>query len=173
LGLLIELFAPISGSHFNPVVTVIFALRREIAPVTALGYIAAQFLGGLFGAILANLMFQKPAIFLSQHVRTGTHLYIGEVVATAGLVWVIFQAIAIGKSNIIPILVPAWIGAAYFFTSSTSFANPAVTIARGFSNTFSGIAVSSVPGFVVAQIIGGIIGFGFVAFLSAEKNGSK
>jgi glycerol uptake facilitator-like aquaporin len=173
LGLLIELFAPISGSHFNPVVTVIFALRREIAPVTALGYIAAQFLGGLFGAILANLMFQKPAIFLSQHVRTGTHLYIGEVVATAGLVWVIFQAIAIGKSNIIPILVPAWIGAAYFFTSSTSFANPAVTFARGFSNTFSGIAFSSVPGFVVAQIIGGIIGFGFVAFFSAEKNGSK
>jgi hypothetical protein len=173
LGLLIELFAPVSGSHFNPVVTVIFALRREIAPVIALCYIAAQFLGGLFGAILANLMFQKPAIFLSQHVRTGTHLYVGEVVATAGLVWVIFQALAIGKSKIIPILVPAWIGAAYFFTSSTSFANPAVTFARGFSNTFSGIAFSSVPGFVVAQIIGAIIGFGFVAFFNAEKNGSK
>ena len=170
LGLLIELFAPISGSHFNPLVSVIQIIRRELSLSDAIFYVIAQSLGGILGAMLANLMFSHPAIFNSQHSRTGLHLWLGEVVATAGLIFVIFQAINLGKSKIIPILVPAWIGAAYFFTSSTSFANPAVTLARSFTDTFSGIKISSVPGFVIAQCAGAVIGFGLTIFFKSETS---
>ena len=106
---------------------------------------------------------------MSQNSRSGVNLWLGEVVATAGLIFVIFQAINFGKSKIIPILVPAWIGSAYFFTSSTSFANPAVTIARAFSDTFSGIKLSSVSGFVGAQIVGALIGYALVLYFTSEK----
>ena len=170
LGLLIELFAPISGAHFNPLVSVIQIIRREFSLSDAFFYVIAQSLGGILGAMLANLMFSHPAIFNSQHSRTGLHLWLGEVVATAGLIFVIFQAINLGKSKLIPILVPAWIGAAYFFTSSTSFANPAVTLARSFTDTFSGIKISSVPGFVIAQCAGAVIGFGLTIFFKSETS---
>ncbi len=170
LGLLIELFAPISGAHFNPLVSAIQIIRRELSLSDAIFYVIAQSLGGILGAMLANLMFSHPAIFNSQHSRTGLHLWLGEVVATAGLIFVIFQAINLGKSKLIPILVPAWIGAAYFFTSSTSFANPAVTLARSFTDTFSGIKISSVPGFVIAQCAGAVIGFGLTIFFKSETS---
>ena len=170
LGLLIELFAPISGAHFNPLVSVIQIIRRELSLSDAIFYVIAQSLGGILGAMLANLMFSHPAIFISQHSRSGLHLWLGEAVATAGLIFVIFQAINLGKSKLIPILVPAWIGAAYFFTSSTSFANPAVTLARSFTDTFSGIKISSVPGFVIAQCAGAVIGFGLTIFFKSETS---
>ncbi len=170
LGLLIELFAPISGAHFNPLVSVIQIIRRELSLSDAIFYVIAQCAGGILGAMLANLMFSHPAIFISQHSRSGLHLWLGEAVATAGLIFVIFQAINLGKSKLIPILVPAWIGAAYFFTSSTSFANPAVTLARSFTDTFSGIKISSVPGFVIAQCAGAVIGFGLTIFFKSETS---
>ena len=170
LGLLIELFAPISGAHFNPLVSLIQIIRRELSLSDAIFYLIAQCVGGILGAMLANLMFSHPAIFNSEHSRTGLHLWLGEVVATAGLIFIIFQSINLGKSKIIPILVPAWIGAAYFFTSSTSFANPAVTLARSFTDTFSGIKISSVPGFVIAQCAGAVIGFGLTIFFKSETS---
>jgi glycerol uptake facilitator-like aquaporin len=168
LGLLIELLGPISGAHFNPLVTIMSVIRREKSVSELLFYVVAQCAGGISGAMLANLMFSNPAIYMSQNTRSGLNLWLGEVVATAGLIFVIFQAINSGKSKIIPILVPAWIGAAYFFTSSTSFANPAVTIARAFSDTFSGIKLSSVSGFVGAQIIGALIGYALVLYFTTE-----
>jgi glycerol uptake facilitator-like aquaporin len=170
LGLLIELLGPISGAHFNPLVTIMSVVRREKPVSELLLYVVAQCAGGISGAMLANLMFSNPAIYMSQNTRSGLNLWLGEVVATAGLIFVIFQAINSGKSKIIPILVPAWIGSAYFFTSSTSFANPAVTIARAFSDTFSGIKLSSVSGFVGAQIIGALIGYALVLYFTTEKS---
>ena len=169
LGLLIELLGPISGAHFNPLVTIISVFRREKSLSELLFYVVAQCAGGISGAMLANLMFSHPAIYMSQNTRSGSNLWLGEVVATAGLIFVIFQAISFGKSKIIPILVPAWIGSAYFFTSSTSFANPAVTVARAFSDTFSGIKLSSVSGFVGAQIVGALIGYALVLYFTSEK----
>ena len=169
LGLLIELLGPISGAHFNPLVTIISVFRREKSLSELLFYVIAQCAGGISGAMLANLMFSHPAIYMSQNTRSGSNLWLGEVVATAGLIFVIFQAVSFGKSKIIPILVPAWIGSAYFFTSSTSFANPAVTIARAFSDTFSGIKLSSVSGFVGAQIVGALIGYALVLYFTSEK----
>jgi len=168
LGLLIELFGPISGSHFNPVVSVIQVIRNELSAQLGLFYVFAQFVGAIAGAMLANLMFSHPAVFMSQHSRAGLELWLGEIVATAGLIFVIFQAMNQGKSKLIPILVPAWIGAAYFFTSSTSFANPAVTLARSFTDTFSGIKISSVPGFLLAQCLGALMGFGLTIFFKSE-----
>ena len=173
LGLLIELFASISGSHFNPVVSAIQVIRGELSPKDFLFYVIAQTSGGILGAMTANLMFSHPAVFISHHERTGLHLWLGDVVATAGLVFVIFQAINLGRPKVIPILIPAWIGAAYFFTSSTSFANPAVTIARSFTDTFSGIKPSSVGGFVIAQILGAAIGFCLVIYFKSEKVASN
>ena len=169
LGLLIELLGPISGAHFNPLVTIISVFRREKSLSELLFYVVAQCAGGISGAMLANLMFSHPAIYMSQNTRSGSNLWLGEVVATAGLIFVIFQAVSFGKSKLIPILVPAWIGSAYFFTSSTSFANPAVTIARAFSDTFSGIKLSSVSGFVGAQIVGALIGYALVLYFTSEK----
>jgi glycerol uptake facilitator-like aquaporin len=168
LGLLIELFGPISGSHFNPVVSVIQVIRNELSAQLGLFYVFAQFVGAIAGAMLANLMFSHPAVFMSQHSRVGLELWLGEIVATAGLIFVIFQAINQGKSKLTPILVPAWIGAAYFFTSSTSFANPAVTLARSFTDTFSGIKISSVPGFLLAQCLGALMGIGLIIFFNSE-----
>ena len=169
LAVLILILAPISGAHFNPLVTIISVFRREKSVSELLFYVVAQCAGGISGAMLANLMFSHPAIYMSQNTRSGSNLWLGEVVATTGLIFVIFQAINFGKSKIIPILVPAWIGSAYFFTSSTSFANPAVTIARAFSDTFSGIKLSSVSGFVGAQIVGALIGYALVLYFTSEK----
>ncbi len=158
LGIIIAIFAPISGAHFNPVVTLAELPFKRISLVDALGYLVAQFVGGACGAILANLMFKRGAINLSSHSRSGLNLFLGEVVATAGLLLIIQLMNYQKRANAIPILVSAWIGSAYFFTSSTSFANPAVTFARGLSNTFAGIAMRSIPLFIVAQMLGGAIG---------------
>jgi len=158
LAVLIWAVGPISGAHFNPVVSGVEMARREMPIGEGLLYIVVQIVGACAGAILANLMFGLPAVTASTHVRTGSNIWLGEVVATAGLLLVIGALTRSGRGNLGPALVPAWIGAAYFFTSSTSFANPAVTIGRSLTDTFSGIAPESVPMFIVFQIVGAAIG---------------
>jgi glycerol uptake facilitator-like aquaporin len=170
LSVLILMLAPVSGAHFNPVVTLAdHALGRrsgagpDLRTVTA--YIVGQVTGGIAGALLANLMFALPAATMSTHVRSAGNLWLGEVVATAGLVLLIFALARSGRGHLAAPAVGAYIGAAYWFTSSTSFANPAVTIARAFTNTFAGIAPTSVTGFLAAQLLGGALGVGAVAVL--------
>jgi glycerol uptake facilitator-like aquaporin len=158
LGVLIWAVGPISGAHFNPVVSGVEMARREMPISEGFLYIAVQVVGACTGAILANLMFALPAITASTHVRTGANIWLGEVVATTGLLLVIGALTRTGRGNLGPALVPAWIGAAYFFTSSTSFANPAVTLGRSLTDTFAGIAPASVPMFIVFQIVGAAIG---------------
>ena len=163
LGVLILLFGPVSGAHFNPVVSAVDWLlgRRAGTGLTGadtLAYTAAQILGGIAGAALANIMFELPPLQLSEHARTGVPLWIGEIVATAGLIAVIVALARTGRAALSAVAVAAWIGAAYWFTSSTSFANPAVTIARMFSDTFAGISPASTPMFVLAQIVGAALG---------------
>jgi glycerol uptake facilitator-like aquaporin len=156
LYVLITLFGPRSGAHFNPVVTGVFLLKREITASLAISYVLAQLLGAVSGVLLANAMFDLPVIQVSTHIRTGMGQWIGEVVATFGLIMTILG----GKRQLpgqVPVLVAAWIGAACWFTSSTSFANPAVTLARAFTNTFTGIAPQSITGFVLAQLIGAFL----------------
>jgi|tagenome__1003787_1003787.scaffolds.fasta_scaffold20980421_6 arsenate reductase len=167
LTVLILLFGPVSGAHFNPVVSAadwVLGRRNQ----TGLGagevgaYTVAQVFGAVAGAELANLMYQVPLGELSTKDRTSADLWLGEVVATAGLVLLIFALARSGRGLLAAPAVGAYIGAAYWFTSSTSFANPAVTIGRVFSDTFAGIAPGSVPGFVVAQVVGGVIAVGLV-----------
>ena len=173
LYILITLLAPISGAHFNPLVSGIAFFRKELSAAHTLYFFIAQILGGSLGAIIANLMFEHPAIEPSQHVRDGLNLLLGEVVASAGLIFIIFLAIKQGVEKKIPRLVAAWIGAAYFFTSSTSFANPAVTIARSLTDSFSGIALSSVPGFIAAQIAGAALGYSGFKYLTTKIKSGK
>ena len=158
LGVLIWAIGPISGAQFNPVVSGVEMVRREMPLGEGFLYIAVQIVGACAGAILANLMFALPAVTTSTHLRTGGNIWLGEVVATAGLLLIIGALTRTGHGNLGPVLVPAWIGAAYFFTSSTSFANPAVTIGRSLTDTFAGIAPASVPMFIVFQIVGATIG---------------
>ena len=160
LGVLIWTLGPTSGAHFNPAVTLVATVRREMAPGEAAGYVLAQLGGAFLGVALANVMFDLPAWALSTNDRSGTGLLLGEVVATAGLVWVIGALTRTGRGHLGPVLVPVWIGAAYFFTSSTSFANPAVTWGRMFTDTFTGIAPESVLPFVAAQLVGAAVGAG-------------
>jgi glycerol uptake facilitator-like aquaporin len=167
LWLLITLFAPISGAHFNPVVTGIALLRKEISIQGALQYFTAQVIGAFSGTVLANLLFEHPAIDISSKNREGGNLFLSEILATAGLVFVIYQLSQINDGAHIPFGVAAWIFAAYFFTSSTSFANPAITIGRIFSNTFAGIAPHSALAFIPFQILGGAIGY--LVFKSLNK----
>lgn len=159
LGVLIFLFLPISGAQFNPAVTMIMALRKDLSPQLASAYFFAQIFGGITGTALGNIMFGEAALQISQNARDSFGLLVGEVVATAGLIFIIVLTVMRGQAEKLSILVPAWIGAAYFFTSSTSFANPAVTIARMFTDSFSGIAPSSVLPFVVAQLLGALVGW--------------
>ena len=167
LGVLIFVFLPIRGAQFNPAVTMIMALKKEITPALAVSYVAAQILGGILGAAVANTMFGAPALQISHNARDSYGLLLGEVIATAGLIFIILLTVARGEASKLSILVPAWIGAAYFFTSSTSFANPAVTIARMFTDSFSGIAPSSVLFFVIAQLLGALLGWaGATLFLT-------
>jgi arsenate reductase len=170
LGALILIFGPVSGAHLNPVVSAADWLlgRRTRSGLTAteLGaYILAQAVGGVVGAVLANLMFALPAVEWSTTRRSEVHLWLGEVVATAGLVLLVFALARSGRAAVAPAAVGAYIGAAYWFTSSTSFANPAVTLGRAFTDTFAGIAPGSVPGFVLAQILGLAVGAGLVLAL--------
>jgi len=170
LSVLILLFGPVSGAHFNPVVSAADWLldRRadsRIAIGSVVAYAAAQVSGGIIGAVLANVMFDRTALEISTKVRLTTGHFIGEVVATAGLIAVIFALARTGRAALSAAAVGAYIGAAYWFTSSTSFANPAVTVGRMFSDSFAGIAPSSVLPFIGAQIVGALIGLALVVAL--------
>ena len=173
LYILITLLGPISGAHFNPVVTAIQLYRKNITASLAAAYLAAQLVGAVIGVALANFIFNLPIIEISQKDRTGAELFVSEILATAGLVFIIFTAIAQKSEAKIPVLVGAYISAAYFFTSSTSFANPAVTFARGWSDTFAGIAPKSIAPFIEAQIVGAILGFILSKSLSVKSKGKK
>jgi glycerol uptake facilitator-like aquaporin len=170
LAVLILLFGPVSGAHFNPVVTAAdWLLGRRARTGMALrdvaAYVVVQIAGGVSGALLANLMFDRRVFELATKERITTGHLIGEVVATAGLIALIFSLARTGRAALSAAAVGAYIGAAYWFTSSTSFANPAVTIGRMFSDTFAGIAPSSAPGFIAAQIVGALIGLALVVAL--------
>jgi arsenate reductase len=170
LAVLILIFGPVSGAHFNPVVSLAdwWLGRRSGTGVPARelpGYLAAQVLGAIGGSVLANLMFALPAVQWSSKHRDAAHLWLGEVVATAGLVLLVFALARSGRAPVAPAAVGVYIGAAYWFTSSTSFANPAVTIGRAFTDTFAGIAPTSVPGFAVAQLAGLVVGIGLLLVL--------
>ena len=173
LYILITLLGPVSGAHFNPVVTVIQLFKKNITPSLAAAYLAAQLVGAVIGVALANFIFKLPIIEISQKDRTGADLFVSEILATAGLVFVIFTAIAQKSEAKIPVLVGAYISAAYFFTSSTSFANPAVTIARTLSDSFAGIAPASVLPFIAAQIIGAIAGIVLTKFIASTNQGKN
>jgi glycerol uptake facilitator-like aquaporin len=162
---LILAFGPVSGAHFNPVVTLADRIFDGISTRDAVGYIVAQITGALGGAVLANAMFALPTFEASTKTRSSGPLWLAEVVATFGLVVVIFAVVRSGRASIAPFAVGAYIGGAYFFTSSTSFANPAVTIGRTISDTFAGIRPSSAPAFVGMQLLGGALAVGAVRFL--------
>src|SRR4051794_3408271 len=162
---LILIFGPVSGAHFNPVVSLVDAAfgglaRRDVGP-----YIAAQVVGCVAGAVLANGMFELAAVTISTHHRASPGHFLAEVVATCGLLLVILSLARTGRTASAPAAVGAYIGAAYWFTSSTSFANPAISVGRIFSDTFAGIAPASVPAFVVAQLLGGIAAFMLIRVL--------
>jgi glycerol uptake facilitator-like aquaporin len=163
LALLILILGPISGAHFNPAVTLVLWAKKLQPGVNVLPYVFAQMAGAIGGAILANIMFDQAPIQIATTERVSPGLFIGEVVATAGLLVVILVFIARDQARFVPFAVAAWIGSAYFFTSSTSFANPAVTIGRVFSDSFAGISPASVGPFVFAQLIGAALG-SFVAW---------
>jgi len=170
LWLLIVLLGPISGAHFNPVVSLVMFVRGALSLKALLAYIPNQIAGAILGAITANAMFGTSFPQVSNNYREGFGILLGEVIATAGLLLVILLLSDSGKSQLIPVAVAAWIGSAYFFTSSTSFANPAVTIGRIFTDTFSGIAVASTGPFILAQLIGGFVGLGLFLALRVSKN---
>jgi glycerol uptake facilitator-like aquaporin len=162
---IILMFGPVSGGHFNPVVSLVDAALGGIRPRHALAYVPAQVAGCVLGAVVANGMFAQSAISLATHHRASSAHLFAEAIATAGLVLVIFSLARTRRTSAAPAAVGAYIGAAYFFTSSASFANPAITVGRMFSNTFAGIAPASVPGFVVAQLIGGAAALLAIAIL--------
>ncbi len=171
LYILITLLGPISGAHFNPVVTVIQLFKKNITASLTAAYLVAQISGAVIGVALANFIFNLPIIEISQKDRTGTDLFVSEILATTGLVFIIFTAIAQKSEAKIPVLVGAYISAAYFFTSSTSFANPAVTLARTLSDSFAGIAPASVLPFIAAQVIGAIVGIALTNFITSTNQG--
>jgi glycerol uptake facilitator-like aquaporin len=162
---LILAFGSVSGAHFNPVVTLVDRLLGGIDSRTAFGYVVAQVVGACAGAMIANLMFEIDAVEWSTRERSSGALWLGEVVATFGLLTVILGLTRSGRAASAPFAVAGYIGAAYWFTSSTSFANPAVTIGRTLSDTFAGIDPASVPAFVVAQIVGGLLALALAVFL--------
>ena len=161
---LILALQPVSAA-FNPVVTLVERALGLLRTTDAAALIAGQVVGGFLGAVLANLMFGLDAVFISSHERTGGGLWLGEVIATLGLVLIIFGSLRSGRSDTVAFAVGGYITAAYWFTSSTSFANPAVTFARMFSDTFAGIAPSSAPMFVLMQVVGGALALGLVHLL--------
>ncbi|WP_367325678.1 aquaporin [Streptomyces sp. HUAS ZL42] len=170
LGILILLLGPVSGAHFNPAVTLAewWTARRGGAGVTlreAAVYVPAQIVGAVAGAILADAMFGEPLVKWSTHDRSAGHLLLGEIVATAGLILLIFGLARADRLQFAPVAVASYIGAAYWFTSSTSFANPAVTIGRAFTDTFAGIAPGSVLGFIGMQLVGSVVGLALVALI--------
>ncbi|MGB0689572.1 MAG: MIP/aquaporin family protein [Candidatus Puniceispirillum sp.] len=168
LVVLITVFAPVSGAHFNPAVTLAFAIRKDITASMALLYIAFQIFGALCGAMLAHFMFEVSLIQISQNVRSGPAQLGSEAVATFGLVMVIFGGVRY-RPDAVPWLVGLYITAAYWFSSSTSFANPAVTIARAFTDSFSGIRPIDAPGFVISQLVAAIIATYVLGWLFGNK----
>ena len=167
LATLIAALGPVSGAHFNPVVSLVAASRGELRPALVAGYIAVQIAGCCAGALLANAMFELPLVHASTHVRTGFAQWLAEGVATAGLVLVAFTSPSVRDAAW---RVAAWIGAAYWFTASTSFANPAITIARSLSDTFAGIRPADVPAFIGAQLIGGLLGLILARYFLPRRN---
>jgi glycerol uptake facilitator-like aquaporin len=161
----IVMFGAVSGGHFNPIVSFVDAVFGGLSWRDAVAYVPAQVGGCVAGAIVANVMFSRAAVELSTKNRASPAHFLSEVVATVGLLLVIFALARSGRSQSTPAAVGAYIGAAYFFTSSTSFANPAITIGRSLSNTFAGIAPSSVPSFIGAQILGGVVAVGLIVVL--------
>ncbi len=169
----ILMFGPVSGAHFNPVVSFVDAGFGGLRWRDAVAYLPAQVAGCVGGAVLANVMFSRAAFELStKHRATGPH-WVSEVVATIGLLLVIFALARSARAHLAPAAVGAYIGAAYFFTSSTSFANPAITVGRMFSDTFAGIAPSSAPSFISAQIVGGVLAFGLAKVLYPGITGAE
>ncbi len=166
LALLIAILAPISGAHLNPAVSLAQLLSHAIRAGEAAGYVVAQIAGAILGAIVANVMFDLPALQISGHSRVSFGMLLGEAIATAGLIIVIGVLSSRGQATLIPVAVATWIGSAYFFTSSTSFANPAVTIGRMFTDTFAGIEPASVFPYIAAQLVGAVIGLGAVGLLT-------
>ncbi len=164
LVVLIAVLAPVSGAHFNPAVTLAMAMRGWIAPSLGLAYVAAQVAGGLAGTIAAHLMFGLPILDASETVRTGFQQWFAEIVATLGLVGIILGGLRF-RAEAICWLVGLYITAAYWFTSSTSFANPAVAIARAFTNTFAGIRPGDLPGFIAAELIGSVLAVALFTWL--------
>jgi glycerol uptake facilitator-like aquaporin len=162
---LILMFGSISGAHFNPAVTLSFRSFGELTNAETAGFIVAQVIGGCAGTIAANIMFELPMINMSTHVRSSGALWFSEALATAGLLLLIHGVVRSGRASVIPFAVGAWIGGAYWFTSSTSFANPAVTVARTLSDSFAGIAPRSAPMFIVMQLMGTAIAIGLIRFL--------
>lgn len=158
LALLILTLGPISGAHFNPAVSLVELFSKNLSTSQTLVYLVSQTSGAIFGAITANFMFDLAPIQISTHERITTGTLVGEVIATAGLVALIAILVSRKQGTLIPVAVAAWIGSAYFFTYSTSFANPAVTVGRIFSDTFAGIAPVSVLPFIAAQLLGAAIG---------------
>ena len=169
LVVLISILGPVSGAHFNPAVSFAFALRRMIAPRIAVLYVLWQIIGGLCGTVLAHLMFEEPLFQISVHLRSGLAQYASEFIATFGLLAVIFGGIRFTQTAI-PWLVGLYITAAYWFTASTSFANPAVTIARSFTDSFSGISPTDMPFFIIAQLLGAAVASLICGWLFAEQN---
>ena len=169
LGLLILTLGQVSGGHFNPVVSMALAIDQRFKAARVAPYLAAQFAGAISGAILANVMFGAAAIQVSSKGMVSEGTAIGEVVATAGLVFIILNLIQSKQADLIPVAVPAWIGSAYFFTSSTSFANPAVTVGRIFTDSFAGIGAQSVPSFVIAQLLGAALGIVLAKVFAKSK----
>ena len=171
LVVLITILGPISGAHFNPAVSLVFAMRGEIIARDAAGYMVAQIAGGIAGTFVAHAMFALPILEISQTVRSGAGQWIAEVVAAFGLVLTILLGLR-SRPDAIPWLVGLYITAAYWFTASTSFANPAVAIARAFSDTFAGIRPIDLPGFIIAEIAGALVAMALAGWLLAEPRGT-
>jgi glycerol uptake facilitator-like aquaporin len=169
LGVLIVTFGSVSGGHFNPVVSMALAIQGRFKAKDVAPYLAAQFAGGISGAILANAMFGGDLIQVSSKGMTSQGAVVAEVVATAGLVFIVLMLVKIKRAELITVTLPAWIAAGSFFTSSGAFANPAVTVGRIFSDSFAGIGPISVPSFVLAQLLGAAIGIVLAKTLITSK----
>lgn len=172
---LIIMFATVSGAHFNPAVTLVERLLGSMSSREAVAYVAAQLVGGCVGAMLANAMFSEQTgrglVFLSQRDRNSGPELLAEVIATIGLLLVIHGAVRHSKPHVVGVAVGVWIGGAYFFTSSTSFANPMVSLARTLSDTFAGIAPASAPGFIGAQLVGAVAAWALIRWIFTDPDG--
>lgn len=165
----INLMAPLSGAHFNPAVSLVALLRKELSLSDFVLYLVAQLAGGVAGVVLANLLYKLPAIEVSTTERSGSHLFLAEMVATFGLILAVFASWMKISTMARSSLIVLWIGGAYFFTSSASFANPAVTFARIFTDSYTGIAPASLLAFVAAQVVGALIAFALIKTLAAKS----